>query len=246
MSALAPATDREVTFSDNMPPDQFAALKIHADDLLDQARSITVVSNEDQRQALDKLDEDLTKAAKLLEDLRVERKTPHDDAITEIQNTFNPYLAPLTNKTVKGKIPLARDALKKAKEPYLQKLEDDRLAAVKKAQDDAAEAARVALEASRAAAPEDIEAREDAEVLIVQAQTLQRTATRAVASVSRGSGLKSIWTPEITDANAALLHYAKRRPDDLMAVLLDLAREEIRAGLRTIPGFTITEKRVAA
>lgn len=248
MSALALAADgREVTFSDNNPPpaDPFDATKVHADDLLDQARAVTAVTSAAQLEAVEKLAEELKDAASLLEDMRVERKKPHDEAISEIQATFNVYLAPLTNKTVKGKIPLALDALKKAKEPWLKELEDKRLAEAAAAQKKAAEAAEAARQALQAAAPEDMEAREEAEVLISVAQTAARVAARTTTAATRGSGLRSYWTPELTDSMAALRHYMVARPEALREFLLEQARKDIQASIHTIPGFTITEERRA-
>lgn len=251
-------TDPRLGVGGNFPPldinpmdvldrvDPFDALKIHADDLLDQARTIAAVENEDQLKALEDLAAELNGAADALEAERVTRKKPHDDAIAEIQATFNVYLAPLTNKTVKGKIPLALDAIKKAKEPYLQEQERQRRAEAERVRREAEEAARVAAEAARAAAGEDMESREEAEVLVVEAQALARNATRAETAATRGSGLRSYWVPELTDAMAALKHYIADRPDELKAWLMDQARKDVARAIRTIPGFSITEERRAA
>lgn len=241
-------TDAIATIGHNGAPeeiDPFEALKVHADDLLDQARSIAKVENEEQLAAVNKLADDLKEAADALEAERVARKKPHDEAIDAIQSTFNPYLAPLKNKAP-GKIPLALDVILKAKTPYLQEQERKRLAEVERVRKEAEEAAAKAAEAARAAAGEDMEAREEAEVLIVQAQALQRNATRAAASATKGSGLKSEWVAEMTDANAAMLHYVTRNPDAVKDFLREMARKDVAAGVRTIPGFTITENRKAA
>lgn len=239
-------TDAIATIGHNgAPVDPFDALKIHADDLLDQARTIAKVENEEQLAAVNTLADDLKQAADALEAERVARKKPHDDAIEVIQSTFNPYLAPLKNK-VPGKIPLALDVLVKAKTPYLQEQERLRLVAAEQARLAAEEAARVAAEAARAASGEDMEAREEAEVLVVQAQALARNATRAEAATTKGTGLRSYWTPELTDAMTALKHYMADRPEELKAWLLDQARKDVARAIRTIPGFTVNEERRAA
>lgn len=240
-------TDAPATIGHNgAPADPFDALKVHADDLLDQVRTIAAVENEEQLSAVNALAEDLRDAEKALEAERVARKKPHDDAIAEIQATFNVYLAPLANKTVKGKIPLALDAIKKAKEPYLQEQDRLRREAAEKARLAAEEAARIAAEAARAAAGEDMEAREEAEVLVVQAQAMARNATRAETATTKGTGLRSVWVPELTDATAALKHYIARNPDAVKEFLRDLARKDVSAGIRTIPGFEVREERRAA
>lgn len=240
-------TDAIAAIGHNHPPvDPFDALKVNADDLLDQVRTIAAVENEDQLAAVNTLASELKDAADALESERVARKKPHDDAIAEIQATFNVYLAPLTNKTVKGKIPLALDAIKKAKEPYLQEQERKRREEAERVRLAAEEAAKAAAEAARAAAGEDMEAREEAEVLVIEAQAMARNAARAETSASKGSGLRSYWVAELTDATAALKHYIARNPDAVKDFLRDLARKDVAAGLRTIPGFTVSEERRAA
>lgn len=241
-------TDVLATAGHNNPPadDPLDALKVNADDAIEQARTITAVENEDQLNAVNALADELKDAADALEAERVIRKKPLDDAIAEIQATFNVYLAPLTNKTVKGKIPLALDAIKKAKEPYLQEQERKRREEAEQVRKAAEEAARVAAEAARAAAGEDMEAREEAEVLVVQAQAMARNATRAETATTKGTGLRSFWVPELTDATAALKHYIARNPDAVKDFLRDLARKDVAAGIRTIPGFTVSEERRAA
>lgn len=240
-------TDAIATIGHNgAPVDPFDALKVHADDLLDQARTIAAVENEDQLKAVDGLAKDLKEAADALESERVARKKPHDDAIADIQATFNVYLAPLTNKTVKGKIPLALDAIKKAKEPYLQEQERLRREEAERVRKAAEEAARIAAEAARAAPGEDMEAREEAEVLVVQAQAMARNAARAEAATTKGTGLRSYWSAELVDPMAALKHYMATAPEDLKAWLNEMARKDVLAGKRTIPGFTVSEERRAA
>jgi len=244
---MTDAINERVVIGDNNPPaaDPFDALKVHADDLLEQARTIAKVENADQLKAVETLAEDLKDAAAALEAERVKRKEPHDEAIEVIQSTFNPYLAPLKNK-VPGKIPLAIDVILKAKTPYLQEQERLRLAEAERVRLEAEEAARVAAEAARAASGEDMEAREEAEVLVVHAQALARNANRAQVATTKGSGLKSYWSAALVDPMAALNHYMATAPDDLKAWLNEMARKDVSAGKRTIPGFTVNEDRRAA
>jgi len=230
----------------NPPADPFDALAVHADDLIDNARGVTPVTSAEQLAAVDTLAGELKDAADLLEKMRVEKKKPLDEQIADIQATFNIYLAPLTNKTVKGKIPLALDALKKAKEPWLQEQDRLRREAAEAARLKAEEAARIAAEAARAAPVEDLEAREEAEALIQSAAALQRNATRAETATTRGTGLRSFWVPELLDPMAALKHYMTNRPDELRAWLTDQARKDVAASIRTIPGFAVNEERRAA
>lgn len=231
--------------ANNPPGDPFDALAVHANDLLDQARGVTTVENADQLAAVKALEGDLKDAFDLLEAMRVEKKKPLDEQISEIQTTFNVYLAPLTNKTTKGKIPLALDALKKAREPWQQ--EQDRLKreAAETARLAAEKAAQEVAEAAKTFAPDDLEAREQVEALFQDAEAAKRDAARALASATKGTGLRSYWVPELVDPMAALKHYMTNRSDELKAWLLDQARKDIQVNIRTIPGFEITEERRA-
>jgi len=239
-------TDAATIGHNNPPPDPFDALAVHANDLIDQARGVTAVTSSDQLAAVDTLAGELKDAADLLEKMRVEKKKPLDEQIAEIQATFNVYLAPLTNKSVKGKIPLALDALKKAKEPWLQEQDRIRREAAEAARLKAVEAARIAAEAARAAPVEDLEAREEAEALIQSAAALQRNASRAETATTKGTGLRSYWVADLVDPMAALKHYMATRPDDLKAWLNEMARKDVAGPIRTIPGFEVREERRAA
>lgn len=229
----------------NPPADPFDALKVHADDLLDQARSIAKVETADQLAAVEALADELKDAATALEAERVARKAPHDDAIEVIQSTFNPYLAPLKNK-VPGKIPLALDVIQKAKTPYLQEQERLKREAAEKVRREAEEAARIAAEAARAAAGEDMEAREEVEALVTQAQTAARIASRAEVAATTKTGLRSYWSAVLVDPTAALKHYIARDPEAVKAFLAEMGRKDVLNGTRSIPGYDVVEGRRAA
>lgn len=246
MSAVTLATGREVTFTDNNPPDPFDALAVHANDLIDNARGVTPVTSAEQLEAVKTLEGELKDAADLLEKMRVEKKKPLDEQIADIQTTFNVYLAPLTNKTVKGKIPLALDALKKAREPYQQEQDRIKREAAEAARLKAEEAARLAAEAARAAQADDLEAREEAEALIQSAAAAQRNAARAEKATTTGTGLRSYWVADLVDPMAALKHYMVVRNDELKAWLNEMARKDVAGPIRTIPGFEVREERRAA
>jgi hypothetical protein len=200
------------------------------------------VTNDAQLAAVEALMGDLCDALDAMEAERVARKKPHDDAINAIQDQFNRYIAPLKNK-VPGALSIAQDVLKKARQPYLLKLEQDRLAAAAEAKRIADEKAAAALEALRAAQPADLEAREEAEALVAQAATALKQASKAESTATKGNGLRPYWTPTLDNAKAALTHYVTTRPDDVRAFLLSLAERDVRAGARSVPGFVIVEER---
>ena len=104
----------------------FAIITDSINDALVEAKNWadgTPAETQEQVDEIARLIDDLSANAKALEADRVTEKKPHDDAIKSIQDRFNVYLAPLTNKGVKGKVPLAIEALRAAQRPFLLKRE---------------------------------------------------------------------------------------------------------------------------
>src|SRR5690606_23869257 len=106
--------------------------------------AITVQAQADKVSDLRRM---LQEAANLADKARVAEKKPFDDAIVEIQDRYNEYIAPLKNKKP-GKVSKAALALGNLLTPWLNKLEDEKAAREKKARDEA-EAAQAAAIAAR-------------------------------------------------------------------------------------------------
>src|SRR3546814_4478439 len=105
------------------------------------------------------------KGQKAAEDLRKEEAKPFDDGKKAVQAKWTP----ITDEK-KGKYALIIATAKKALAPWLVKLDAEQEAAREKARPEAAEAARKAIEAERAAtASADLAAAENAEHLREQA-----------------------------------------------------------------------------
>jgi hypothetical protein len=102
----------------------------------------------------------------------------------------------------------------------------------------------------RAAAADDLEAREAAEALIADAEAAAKLAKAAAGDKahatggSRAMGLRSVWKAELKDAQIAAGFFWKRDPSVFNAFLQKLADEDVRSGKRSIPGFDVTEARV--
>lgn len=251
MSALAElAADADVIagLGHNQPPlTPFETIKLHIEDLLLEAYNWadgTMVESQEQADEASRLVDDLRKAAKAAEDLRVEEKKPLDEAIAEIQARFGVYIAAPQNK-VPGKVWKAIDALKATVKPYLDKLEAERLAAAEQARQAAEEAARVAAEAARAAQTNDLAAQDAAEDLIqaaaraeADARQIENSRTQARGG-ERAMGLRTVHVAVMTDRKAALLHYLVAQPEAVVALLQKLADQDVREGKRTVPGFDI-------
>lgn len=248
VSQIAADMDRLGIGGNNPPePTPYDAIKAHLDDLLAEARNYAdgePATTQGQVDAIDRLIDDLRDGEKAADAARVEEKALLDRQIAAIQSKWNVYIAPVKN-TVPGKVPLALNALKAAKTPFLQKQEAERLAAAAAAQAEAARLAQEAADALRATQASDLAGQEAAEEIITAATQAATVAKRTTKAATTGSGLRSYWTPTLTDAKAAARWAWDHRKPQLDAFLLDLARTEILEGKRTVPGFTITEERRA-
>jgi hypothetical protein len=230
----------------------FDLIADHLEDLISEARIFAdgePVSNQGQADAVSALIEDLRLAAKDADAERVRENKPHDDAKAAVQARYNVWIAPSTNK-VPGKVFKAIDALKACLQPYLAKLDAEKREAERIAREAADKAAKDAADAMRAAAANDLHAREEAEALIADAEAAQKAADAAAKDKahatggSRAMGLRSVWKAELKDAQIAAGCFWKRDPSVFNAFLQKLADEDVRAGKRSIPGFDVTEARV--
>lgn len=241
----------------NNPPTltPFEATKLHIEDLLVEAHNWadgTTVENQAQVDKASQLVDDLRKAAKTAEDLRVEEKKPLDDKIAEIQSRFGLYIADPKNKKP-GKIWTAIDALLATIKPFMdaekKRLDDIAAAALKEAADKAAAAAA----AIQAASVSDLAGREAAEALVTEAQQASRVATTAAAAKpqarggERALGLKATYTARLDNPHAALLHYwgTSEKPgsgrDRIISYLTELAQADVNRKIHTIPGVFVVE-----
>lgn len=237
----------------NMTP--FEALTLNLDDLLTEARNWadgTAAETQEQVDTIASLIDQLNDGGKALEKERVTEKKPHDEAVKAIQDRYNVYLAPTTNKTVKGKVPLAVEALRAAQRPFLlaqeRKLEEAR----QKAREEAERKAREAAEAARQADASDLEAREEAEAKIAEAEVAAKAAKEADKAKAhahgdgRAQGLRTKHVGWIDDLNAAVKFYWQQDDGPFRELVQKLVDADIRAGRRgdSIPGVTIIEERV--
>lgn len=235
--------------ANNPPPEPtptasgFDAIAVHMDDLLMEARNWAdgkAAESQDHADEIDRLIDDLRLAMQTAEKARVAEKKPLDEQIAEIQARYNTYIAPATNKKP-GKVVVAIDALKAALKPFLdeqKRIKDEEAEAARKAAQDAADAAAAALRATEAS---DLEAREAAEVLVEAATEAAQTAKRAEKAATIGTGLTRFYEPVLVDQREAVLHYMKQQPQAFLTLCMDLAKADVRAGKRQIPGFEVRE-----
>ncbi len=229
----------------NAPPEPAVLFKEEIDDLLLEARNYLdgePIATEQQAEAVSSLLNRLRRVAKDADEARRAEKKPHDDAAKEVQGKWLPIL---------DKAELAATTAKQALAPWLQAIEDKQHVEAVAAKAEALRLQAIALAAYKDAGDADLEAREDADRLMKAATAAAKDATRAGKAKAhakggeRAVGLRTVFTPTLTDSCAALKHYREKQPDDLKAWLVEQAEKDVRAGARSIPGFTISESRVA-
>lgn len=268
-AALAGGDDvnpRAVVGGNNPPADEepaaavepkWEAVKVHLDDLLAEAKNWAdgiAITTQGQADQVATLRQNLQEAMSLADEARKVEKAPLDAQVAEIQDRYNAYIAPLKNKKA-GSATKAAYALGNLLTPWLQKLEDEKRAREKKAREEADAIAAAALEAHQeAAGSADLGAIEEAAELMDAAdqaaraaRSVEREKVQAVGEV-RAIGMRSFWkaVPIEGQGGKALVHFAQRQPERVKAFLQQLADEEVRAGIRNIPGFTVEEERKVA
>lgn len=228
----------------NAPADPATLFKEEVDDLLLEARNYLdgePIANEEQAEAVSSLLNRLRRVAKDADEARKAEKKPHDEAAKAVQAKWTPIIS---------RAELATTTAKQALAPYLQRLEEQQRAEAEAARLEAERLAKVAAEA-HATATGNLEAQEDAERLLKAAKGAEKFAAKAEKAKplakggERAIGLIDKFTPELTNPVEALKHYRTAQPEALKAWLIEQAEKDVRAGTRSIPGFTIHHERVA-
>lgn len=224
----------------------FDAIKADIDDLYDEAKlwlDGQAIANQDQADAVATLIDRFHKAWKAADDQRDKEKRPHMEAANAVQAKYKPLLD-RANK--------AKEVAKSAQTTWLVKLRAEQKAAADAAAAAALKQANEAREAIAAANAEaNLEAREQAEDLVAEAKAMIADATALAKAkpqakgegASKAIGLKAVWVPHLTDGILAMRHYwlIPDRRAEIEALMLDMARKDVRAGSKSIPGFEIKE-----
>ncbi|WP_293854359.1 hypothetical protein [Sphingomonas sp. SCN 67-18] len=241
----AEARDRAKAGS-NAPADPFDAHKADIEDLYDEAKNWldgAEIENQAQADTLATLIDRLHKAWKAADASRDAEKRPHMEASNAVQAKYKPILE---------KADTAKTVAKKAQETFLKKLRDEQAEIARKAAtvaqakaDEALAAIKAANEAGDLGAREQAETLvEEAKVAVIEARVAEKAKPQAKSEFgARALGLRSVWAPTLTDGILAMRHYwpLPERRAEMEALMLDMARKDVRAGARQIPGFDITE-----
>jgi len=234
----------------NQPPmTPYETIALHIDTLMETAQGFLdgePITTQAVADEVGKLLDEARQARAAAEEQRKLEAKPFDDGKKAVQALWTP----LTDEKT-GKCALIASTAKKALAPFLaaeQARKDEAAAEARRIADAAAEKAREAL---RTAEPTDLASRENAEALLKAADKAAKDATRAgkdkalVAGGARSVSLRSVWTPTLIDPVAALKHYKETQANALKDWLLEQAVKCVAAGARAIPGFEITETKVA-
>lgn len=241
MSAVA-ELDPRLSIGGNHPPKDltpFEQSRDEIDGLFEEAGHWldgSGVNSPEEEDGVEKLLDALRKAKKAADTCRKIENEPFDKGKAEVQARYNPILS---------KADMAADVCKKALAPYRQRIADEKAAIAeeaRKAADEKRRAAEVALRSSQVA---DLAGRAEAEALLADAKKAERTASKADKAATTGTGLRTTYRTELTDASAAARHYWAARRLHMESFLLQLAKSDVSTGSRSIPGFTITEEKVA-
>jgi len=225
----------------NNPPNEFEIVEKEINDLYEAAKQWIdgePIETQGQADQIDKLISMIKAAAKKAEEHRKYENTPFDEGKKAVQAKYAPLIA--DTKGVTGKAPLALRACLDTVTPWKQKVQAEKDEEARKARAIADEKERKAQEAIRAAS---LEEREEAEKLLKAAQ--KATAKAKAISKDNVKGMRTVWDIEVTDSVAMLRHYWSTQNYALVQYAEGLAKQDVRSGIRTIPGCEISPRKVA-
>lgn len=233
----------------NNPPEPtpYEAIKLHIDDLFETAQGFLdgePIANEAQAKMVSKLLDDARKARATAEAQRKIEAKPWDDGKAAVQALWTPLA-----DEKKGRCALIADTAKRVLAPWLKNLEDGQIAKAKAAREEADAKAEAAHAAIAQADLADLEAREQAEILIEEAGKADRLATKAENARAQAKGgeratsLRSRWRVELENPVELARHLWRVRRVEFEEMLLAMAARDVNAGIRAIPGCNIIETR---
>lgn len=190
--------------------------------------------------AITALYDGLHAAGKKADELRVAEKKPLDDQIAAIQLKFNKFIQPKKGLVDVGKSELGK-LLGVWRADVAAKKEAE--AAAKRAE--AQEAALAAQEAIRSSSG-NLGARVEAEEQLAHAKSLEKVAARSWKAATTGTGLRTIKVVTMVDEDAAMEWGWGRAPEEFRSLVQSLAEGAVRGGMAAVPGFSVTEEKVAS
>lgn len=244
---LTEAADQPPPMGHNQPPapSPYEGLKVHVEDLMVEIAGWcdgSPIETQAQADTLSERLDQLRKAKAALEVARKDEAKPFDDGKAEVQARYKPLVA---------RVELGESTTKAALAGWLVKVEEEKRALAEAARREAEAAQQAAAAAFASANLADLEAREHTEALIGAAKAAEKAAGRAEKDKASATGgaravtLRSVWTPVLVDGVTAARHYWATNQPAIEAFVLTLAKQDVHAGKRQIPGFDVRESKVA-
>ena len=198
--------------------------------------------------AVKRLEGELKAAIKEADIVREAEYKPHNDAKAEIQARYLPLIG--GSKCDGGLGGSALSACKKARQPYLLKVQRENEAKAAAARKEADEKAATALAAHRAADAANLAEKRAADALIEEAAKAQRIAKAAEKAAVTKTGLRTTYTAKIINLQDLARHVWLSDPDGMRGYLQGWADAAVRAQganakTMAIPGVEIAEQKEA-
>jgi len=233
MNDLSVTGNERIVPGGNNPP-AFDAHKAHIDDLFEEAQNWLVgkaIESAAEAEGVEALLDMARQAKKAADEARAAEKAP----FLEKGRAVDALWAPIIKRA-----DMIADTCKQVLTPWRTEIARQKEAAALKARLEA-EAEREAAQAAMRASSGDVEARERAEEQLATAKEAERYAAKQERQATTGLGLRTSYRPEIDDLSAAIRFYWKGHRERFLELVLELAREDIRAGRRTIPGIRVVD-----
>lgn len=248
----APVADAVVGHN-GAPVTPFDTIKTKVDDLrLEAGNWLDGAEIENQAQA-DEIGKMLDMVRRLkteAEAAKTAEKKPFMDAANEVQARYNTLTGETKAQT--GLLITIEQTIKATLSKWLRKVAAEQEAARQEALRIEREAAAKAQEAiAHTHDTSDIEDREAAlrDVDVARQAAIDLAAANKQKAQAQGGeraiGLRTVYRPEIVKLSDALKHYWMDRPDAFTDLVMQFARDDIRAGKRSgIPGVDIISEQV--
>lgn len=236
-------TDARHQIGGNSPPEElsFEEIENGASDIYDEAKEWLdgeEITTQKQADNLALLGDQVKKLAKAAEDMRKERKKPHDDAGKAVQAQFLP---------ITKKLNLTKETLQSALKPFMVAQEKAQREAAEEARKIAEQKRAEALAAMQSSSVDNLAEREEAERKLEYAVEADKTAKELaeakphVRGEGRATTVVTTYKGTVEDWVTATASVFQRHPQDFYEVTQKVVDRMVRNGEREIPGVKIEE-----
>jgi hypothetical protein len=231
--------DPRLGIGGNNPPGPFETVRDRIDDLFVEAEHWLdgkPVTTQAEADGISKLLDLVRKAEKEADAERISERRPHVAAADAVQTRYRPVLE---------RAKLLADTCKSALTPWLRQEAEKAAAKAVDARRIADEKAAAAKKAFEMSGPEDLAGREAAEVAFREAIRAEAKAVRTgrdrphAKGGTRAVSLRTRYAPVVKDFTVLARYGWERHREEMEAFLLSLAEQDVRRGLRDIPGVEI-------